>query len=294
MQDLSVMLCTKGKWGEFPDEGRYLFEVKLDGIRCLAVVGENPKLVGRSGEDYTGAFPEITEELRRIRHRCILDGELCSSRSWSFQDIAGRVHLRDRLKISLAARVNPATYWVFDLIHLDGQSLEDLPLTERKRRLESLLKEAAPGRIQLVTPSPLGILREAAEEGLIEGLVAKARDSPYRHERSPYWIKFRPRETEDAKIIGYETSDKPDRPFRSLILLGRKGEFQAASGLSQEDLRVCWNLFQSLGVARVVSEAGREKRYFAEPAGEAEIEMAQAPGIPVRFPRVLRVKLDRR
>ncbi|MEM4972898.1 MAG: hypothetical protein QXR87_04200, partial [Candidatus Hadarchaeales archaeon] len=150
-----------------------------------------------------------------------------------------------------------------------------------------------PPGILLLSPSPLQPLVEAAEVGKIEGLVAKRKDSPYEFRRSPYWVKFRPREGTDYPIIGYETSDKPDRPFRSLILQGKEGEFQAASGLSREDLQALWEAFQGKEIVRTVRTGGREKRYFASPIGEAEIVMTSAPDIPVRFPRVVRWKLDR-
>jgi bifunctional non-homologous end joining protein LigD len=291
----TVMLCERCPWGSFPRGQDWVYEPKFDGIRCLAFKhGDTVRLVGRSGEDYTKQFPEIVQALRAIQGDFVLDGELCSEGAWDFRRIAGRVHLQDPFRIELRAKADPAVYWVFDVLEAGGKSLVSLPLKERKEALVNLLSSSS-ARVKPVLPLPLEQLVEAAEEGIIEGLVAKRLSSTYQFRRSPDWVKSRPREGEDAKIIGYETSDKPERfGIRSLILLGKHGEFQASSGLTAEDLKMLSEIFSKATVARVEKKEGRELRYFASPVGEAEVVMASAPGIPVRFPRVVRLKLDRR
>lgn len=138
-------------------------------------------------------------------------------------------------------------------------------------------------------PEPLETLLERVERHEIEGVVAKKPDSPYELTRSPNWIKFRPSESEDLPIIGYEESDKPDRPYRSLILQRGEKEVQASSGLSQEDLKRTWGLFSR---AKVVRAVGR-KRYFEVPVGVAEISFYGDGSIPFRFPKVLRIRFDK-
>jgi bifunctional non-homologous end joining protein LigD len=285
-----VMLCQKGDWGSFPQGPNWIFEPKLDGIRLLsAKVGEEVKLVGRSGEDYTSKFPEIAADLRTYPDDFILDGELCSE-SGDFRELAGRVHLTDPFKISLRAQVDPAVYHAFDLLGLNGKYLVKLPLRERKRGLEALGER---GRVRIVRPQPLEELVRLVKEQRIEGIVAKDLDSPYVLERSPSWRKFRPAESFDLPVIGYETSAKPDRPFRSLILLWRGRELQAASGLGEKELRQAFERFRTAQVVRVTREGGREKRYFASPLGQAEVVFTSTPNLPVRFPRVVRLKWDR-
>jgi bifunctional non-homologous end joining protein LigD len=295
MGETNVMLCERCPWLSFPKGPDWAYEPKFDGIRCLAIRhGSEIQLVGRSGEDYTKQFPEIVGALKTIQGNFVLDGELCSEGAWDFRRIAGRVHLQDPFRIELRARADPAVYWVFDVLEANGEPLVSLPLRERKEVLVSLLGQGS-ARVKLVPPLPLEQLVEAAEKGVIEGLVAKRLSSTYQFRRSPDWVKSRPREGEDAKIIGYETSDKPERfGIRSLILLGRHGEFQASSGLTAEDLEALSGIFSKMVVARREKKEGRELRYFASSVGEAEVVMATAPGIPVRFPRIIRLKADRR
>jgi len=284
-----VMLCERGTWGQFPQGSNWIYEPKLDGIRILANKGDTIKMIGRSGEDYTTKFPEVVEDLRKIALRFIPDGELCPV-SGDFRSIAGRVHLKDSFKISLNAKANPAVYCIFDNIGTDGQLITSLPLHKRKRTLEAIEETE---HIKIVRPQPLDVLIKLVEEQKIEGIVAKRIDSPYELRRSPNWIKFRPAESFDLPIIGYEESDKPDRPFRSLILIWKGRELQASSGLTKDDLHYAFEKFSAAKIVKTTKEAGRNKNHFESPVGEAEIMFTSTPNLPVRFPRVIKLKLDR-
>jgi bifunctional non-homologous end joining protein LigD len=285
-----VMLCERGTWGSFPNDGKHIFEPKLDGIRILANKRENiVKLVGRSGEDYTDKFPEVVGDLQKYPMDFIPDGELCSANG-DFRSIAGRVHLKDRFKIELNAKINPAVYCIFDLLSINGTYLVKRPLQERKQALEQLGEQE---HVKIVRPQPLDVLIKLVKAQEIEGVVAKNLDSTYELRRSPNWIKFRPAEGFDLPIIGYEESDKPDRPFRSLILIWKGRELQASSGLTNDDLHYALEKFSAAKIAKTTREAGRNKRYFESPVGEAEIVFTSTPNLPVRFPRVVKLKFDR-
>ena len=285
-----VMLCERGAWGAFSQGPDWIHEPKLDGIRILASKqGQTVKLVGRSGEDYTAKFSEVVEDLLKIPFDFISDGELCSANG-DFRSIAGRVHLKDQFKIKLNAKVNPAVYYIFDLLNVNGAYLVKRPLRERKQALEQLGEQE---HVKIVRPQPLDGLIKRVEAQEIEGVVTKNLNSVYELRRSPNWIKFRPAEGFDLPIIGYETSDKPDRPFRSLILLWKDKELQAASGLTKQDLQYALEKFSGAKIVRTVREASRNKHYFESPVGEAEIVFTSTPNIPVRFPRVAKLKFDR-
>jgi bifunctional non-homologous end joining protein LigD len=286
-----VMLCEKGQWKAFPQGPDWIYEVKFDGIRVLASKqGAEVRLVGRSGEDYTSKFPEVVTDLQEYQQDLILDGELCSA-DGDFRTIAGRVHLQDRFRIELSAKVSPAIYHIFDLLRLGDTYLVKQPLRERKRLLEQQLGEKE--HVKIVRPQPLEELVRRAEAQEIEGLVAKNLNSTYELHRSPSWVKFRPAESLDLPIVGYEESDKPERPFRSVILLWKGRELQAASGLTEQDLQYAFQKFREARVVRTVREAGRNKHYFEAPVGEAEVVFTSTPNLPTRFPRLLKLKWDR-
>lgn len=291
MAQTIVMLCEKREWGDFPKGPNWVFEPKLDGIRILGNVQPNAvKLVGRSGEEYTKKFPEVVEDLRKYPMSFIPDGELCL-RSGDFRSLGGRVHLKDPFKISLRAKMDPGIYYIFDVLGINGQIVARQPLRERKRILNQIGEQE---HVKIVRPEPLKELVKRVEAQEIEGIVGKNLDSPYELRRSPNWPKFRPDNGGlDLPIIGYEESDKPGRPFRSLILVWRGKELQASSGLTNEDLHYAFEKFSEAEVSRTTREASRDKHYFKSPVGQAEVVFTSTPRLPVRFPRVVKLKFDR-
>lgn len=278
-----VMLCKKGEWGSFPES--YVYEPKLDGTRCIAVKrGTQVKLINRRGNDYyTERFPELVEAISQLEGDLKLDGEICAK---DFSTLAGRAHLQNTFRVELLSKLQPCDYYIFDLLEADGKDLTLLPL--RKRKFQLRLRVSSNKRLHLVLPQPLDVLLREVEAKRIEGVVAKDPESPYEFRRSPYWIKFRKEENEDLLIIGYEDTDKPTRPYRSLILKRGEREVQASSGLSEADLRRTNEMFKG----RVVRRVGT-KNYFAEPVGYAEVRFYGRSEIPFRFPRVVRLRFDK-
>jgi bifunctional non-homologous end joining protein LigD len=278
-----VMLCQRGEYGQFPQG--WINEPKLDGTRAKAVKqGDRVKLINRRGGDYADKFPEIIADLQRMDGDFTIDGEICSK---DFSTLAGRAHLTDPFRIELLSRNQPCTYHVFDILQHNGSQLAGLPLIDRKRFLYALGESE---HIKIVMHQPLELLIQQVEAGEIEGIVAKNPNSIYEFRRSPSWVKFRKEDTEDLPIIGFEDTDKKSRPFRSLIMLRNGKEVQASSGLSGTDLRMLDEIFKGKP-QRVVGT----KRYFDGPVGIAEVKFyGQSPDIPYRFPRVERLRFDKK
>jgi ATP-dependent DNA ligase len=280
----TVMLCDKGVWGEFP--AGWLYEKKLDGARALvAKYGNEVKIVGRKRTDYTPKFPEIVADLKTYPNELvILDGEIVGK---DYSTLAGRTHLEDKFTIELRSKVEPCDFYAFDILAFDDISeIYDLPLSARK---EILYKLGERGHIKIVRPQPLGELLTLVEAGRIEGIVAKDPHSPYQLRRSPAWVKFRKEQVEDLQVIGYEDTDKPTRPYRSLILARGGREVQASSGLSEADLELTSQLF-----AKEPKHQVGTKWYFDSPHIIAEIGFyGGTEGIPYRFPKVVKLKLEK-
>ena len=277
------MLCARGEWGQFPQN--FIYEPKLDGTRALAVKqGDSIKLINRRGGDYADHFPEIVADLKLIEGDCTLDGEICSK---DFSTLAGRAHTADTFRIELLSKFQPCVYHIFDILERNGERLTGLPLIERKEFLYAVGERE---HIRIVKPQPLEVLLEQVERREIEGVVAKDPSSVYEFRRSPSWVKFRKEDCLDLPIIGYEDTDKPTRPFRSLILLKDGKEVQASSGLSEADLRMLDEVFKGKPQRQVGT-----KRYFDEPVGIAEVKFyGRSPDIPYRFPRVERFRFDKK
>ena len=166
------------------DSRDFIFEVKIDGFRCLAYIDNGDcKLVSRNGHVFRG-FAELCGAVARSLKvkNAILDGELCCLG----QDGRSMFNL-------LLFRKGLPYYYAFDLLWLNGNDLRKWPLIKRKEKLKKVIPEL-PSRI-LFTPHLDGqgvqLFHEACKIDL-EGIVAKKKDAPYySDERNPAWIKIK-------------------------------------------------------------------------------------------------------
>jgi bifunctional non-homologous end joining protein LigD len=120
----------------------WLFEVKWDGIRAIAYIGDRLQILTRNDNDITGNFPELTE-LSRLASDVVLDGEIIVMKGGQpdFQAVAKRIQATKHGEIEREARETPCTYVVFDILEKDKESLTGTPLKERKRILRESLRD---------------------------------------------------------------------------------------------------------------------------------------------------------
>lgn len=191
------MECTSV--AEIPDDAsKWLYEVKLDGYRCCAVV-KNGKafLYSRYGNAWPGRFPEIEEALTSIGTPMILDGEIVAV------DSAGRPSFQE-LQNWQKTRLS-IVYYVFDILHRDGQDLRRLPIEERKTALTAVAERfREPVRLASTLEVKLSTLVPRMKKLGVEGIVAKRRGTRYESgKRSVYWLKHRFHEVAQFVIGGY-------------------------------------------------------------------------------------------
>ena len=201
-----------------PRGSDWLHEIKYDGYRAIAAVaGDRCRLYTRSGQDWTEKFAAIAAPLREIKvGRALLDGEIVAL------DDKGRSSFQGLQNALKEGRI-PLTYYVFDILELDGRDLRGEPLARRKEILRKLL-QGAPDAIRYsedVAGNGDKVLAQACRLGL-EGIVSKQADKPYVSRRAPSWLKVKCLGNEEFVIGGYRVSDKKGRPFASLLL----GEFE--------------------------------------------------------------------
>ena len=179
------------------DSDQHLFEIKWDGIRCLALVeAGRVRLQRRHLTETTAQFPELGG-LARLPSGTILDGELVALREGkpSLRAIQSRALLQNRSRIRRIADSEPVTYVVFDLLFLKGRPLLAAPLSLRREALQELIeKYPLPGVVASHAVSRFGchLFDQVASLGL-EGIMAKRSDSLYLPgKRSRYWLKIKP------------------------------------------------------------------------------------------------------
>jgi bifunctional non-homologous end joining protein LigD len=210
----------------------WIFERKLDGIRCVAIKAERRvRLLSRNHLSLNSRFPEIVEALERDRAtQFVLDGEVVA--------FDGAQTSFAKLQQGGAA----AFLYVFDLLHLGGEDTTELPLRERKAILRGALEFHGPVRL---TPhrnrDGEALFADACRKGW-EGVIAKRADSPYTHGRSRDWLKFKCSAEQELVIGGY-TPPKGSRTDLGALLLGyfERGRLRYAgkvgTGFSRAALR---------------------------------------------------------
>ncbi|GIH65620.1 hypothetical protein Msi02_64370 [Microbispora siamensis] len=188
--------------GEMPsDPEAYALEVKWDGIRALAYVDGGVRVTGRHGADFTSRYPEISAAMAPLAgRRAVVDGEVVAfdpEGRPSFARLQRRMHITDPAGAHVLGRL-PVSYLPFDLLHLDGHTLLDLPYLDRRALLDSLGLGAPP-----YLPCEPAVLEATRRQGL-EGVVAKRLDSPYRPgRRAEWWIKVKNLRTAEVVVGGW-------------------------------------------------------------------------------------------
>jgi bifunctional non-homologous end joining protein LigD len=199
---------------EIPRGDEWHFEVKWDGYRSLGyVIKGEVTLKSRRGNDFTERFERVAREVAKAVKTpdCVLDGEVCAL------DEEGRTSFS---AMQQGKAETPLVYYVFDLLEVEGQQLCDLPIEERRKRLETLLD----GRNRRVRVSEFfddgrALLKAVKEQGL-EGVIAKRAASRYAvGKRTRDWLKVKTHGDQEFVIAGY-TKGQGNRAgrFGSLVL----------------------------------------------------------------------------
>jgi DNA ligase D-like protein (predicted ligase) len=189
------------------DSEDHLFELKLDGLRALAYLdGNATEIRNKRNKSLTAAFPELSRINKRVKKRCILDGEviIMAEGKPSFADLQRRTLMSNPFRIKLAADALPASFVAFDILFSNNEQVTSLPLTERKKLLEDMV--APSERIAVsktIEANGIALFNAAAKKSL-EGIVAKRKDSLYFFgKRTKTWIKCKALLDEDFVACGY-------------------------------------------------------------------------------------------
>ncbi len=222
------MLLTEEK--EPFDSPDYLFELKMDGIRCLAYLGEGvTDLRNKENIALLPLYPELAGLCNQAGGNVILDGELVimAGGKPDFEKLQRRSLMSDAFKIRLAKDMDPVTYVAFDILYSNGRELYGLKLSERKRLLNEAVRENERLAVSRVTAGQGVALYSLAESMDLEGIVAKRAGSLYSPgKRTKDWVKIKYMQEEDFIAAGYI----PKEGSLLSLVLGR----QAEGGLQYE------------------------------------------------------------
>jgi bifunctional non-homologous end joining protein LigD len=193
-----------------PESKEWLYEVKLDGYRCLAGRDSTgATLWSRRGNLFTKQFPQIAQACERLPPNTLVDGEIVAL------DANGRISFN--LLQHHRSKAQALLFYVFDVLVYSGRSLMQEPLERRREILSEVFKDAKAAPIALsesLDANADELVRVAKEFGF-EGIIAKRKDSVYESgNRTGAWVKCRVNRGQEFVIGGYT----PGNPFDALIV----------------------------------------------------------------------------
>jgi ATP-dependent DNA ligase len=211
---------------ELPSGPEWQYEPKWDGFRCLAFRdGKHVDLMSKSQKPLTRYFPELVAALAAPKaQRFVLDGEIVipSDGGLSFDALLQRIHPAAS-RIEKLSKATPSTFIVFDLLlDDDGKSVADVPLEDRRKRLEEFFRKYLKGnksiRLSPVTDDFAEARKWFQMGTALDGVIAKRRDLPYQSDERTGMQKIKHQRTADCVVGGFRYLEK--QPVVGSLLLG--------------------------------------------------------------------------
>lgn len=222
----------------------FIFELKLDGERCIAYLDKNgTELRNKRNQKMLIKVPELSNIHKQIKNKCILDGELIIIKDGkpSFKEMQRRSLMSNTFKIGLASTRLPASFTAFDILYLNDHLVTHYDLMKRKELLENTIIESERLAISRYIEEYGIQYYNLAEQNQLEGIVAKRKDSKYYFgKRTNDWIKIKNLMDDDFVVCGYITKESG---VTSIIL----GQYEGSDllykghvtlGISSQDLKI--------------------------------------------------------
>lgn len=217
------------------DDADWSFEMKWDGVRAVVYLEPSKgsggvRALTRNDRDVAAGYPELLDLADAIApQRMVLDGELVAMDAEgrpSFGALQQRMHVTKPAQVALLRREVPVTYLVFDLLHLDGRSLLDLPYSHRRELLDGLGLAGSSWAVPPAFPGPGADVLAAAKQRGLEGVVAKRLSSTYEPgKRSRSWVKVKLERMQEVVVIGWKPGEgRRDGTIGSLLIAVHDGD----------------------------------------------------------------------
>jgi DNA ligase-1 len=302
---IQPMLASPAASIEEAVDGEVSVEWKLDGARIqVHRLGEEVRVFTRNQNDITARMPEVAAVVRGLPvDSVILDGEAMALRTdgtpQPFQETMSRFGTEERAFAEV-----PLYPFFFDVLHIDGIDLIDLPLSERLPQLDRIAPaEHLIARIATSEVNEAARFSEEALEAGHEGVMVKGLDSRYEAgRRGKSWRKVKPVHTYDLVVLAAEWGHGRRSGFLSNIHLGARdpetGEFvmvgKTFKGMTDEILRWQTERFPELEVSRDRWAIYLRPEQIVEVAIDGVQASTRYPGgIALRFARVKRYRFDK-
>jgi bifunctional non-homologous end joining protein LigD len=195
------------------DEEGWIYEVKWDGYRALALVNKgNIELKSRNDKSFADKFYPVVKAVKELEMNVVLDGEIAVLNEKGISDFGALQNWRSEADGELF-------FYVFDILWLEGKDLTGLPLTERRQILQEKIPTSDVIRISQNFEEKGSEFFKAAQELGLEGIIAKKSKSEYHPgTRSKEWLKIKANKRQEVVIGGYTVNDDTSKPFSALLV----------------------------------------------------------------------------
>lgn len=252
------------------NDNKWDFEIKWDGVRAILFYHKSRNILeirSRTNKSIIHRYPEIIDAIKtspiiRCKDSVVLDGEIVvldKQGRPDFQSHQRRMNVENSLDIQHLSNEIPATFYIFDILHIDGKSLETLEFWKRRevlsRALDLNLNQNGEQVIRISESfEGKGIeLFESIGALNLEGILAKNKQSKYlQGARTTDWLKIKNIQTQDCVVIGYTPGEGNRKGYFGSLLLAvfDRGEFvfvgHSGSGFDFQQIVAIFNKLQKI------------------------------------------------
>jgi bifunctional non-homologous end joining protein LigD len=233
-------LLKKGKRCKFPaeikpmlatlvekpvEEEGWLYEIKWDGYRALGFMNKGAvEIKSRNNKSFNEKFYPVYDALQKWKINAIVDGEIVVVNDKGIPDFSDLQAWRSEADGHL-------NYYIFDILWLEGVDVMNLPLTERKEILRSVVQTNDIIKLSENFDATGKEFFELADKMGLEGIMAKKASSLYVPDlRTKEWLKIKTEKRQEAIIGGYTRNEGSSKPFSALLLGLFKGDVFTSLG----------------------------------------------------------------
>lgn len=228
------------------DDDDWFFEIKWDGYQTIAQKeGDTVNLFSRNGNSFNSNYPVVAQQLQQLKADAILDGEIIVLDDNGHPNFQFLQHYSEN-------QFRPIQYQVFDLLGLDGKSMLNKPLSERKEKLKEIIPENDVIKYSdHIVGNGIEFFK-AAKASDLEGIMAKKADSKYLPgKRTGDWVKIKNHKSLETIIVGYTAPAGSRKYFGALVLAEKAGEGfkyigHTGTGFSDALLKEIYDLLQPI------------------------------------------------
>ncbi|RUX05460.1 ATP-dependent DNA ligase [Mesorhizobium sp. M8A.F.Ca.ET.059.01.1.1] len=201
-----------------PEAEGWIHEVKFDGYRSQIIKDEDGvRIFTRRGLDWTAKYRDLAKAAGDLDvESVIIDGEIIVLNDAGLSDFGA-------LRKAITSRQHDLYFVAFDLLHINGHDIRDMPLEDRREILAELIPPDV--RIQFSQPLPgdAAAIFHLVDQAGLEGMVSKRKDSRYRSGPSTNWLKAKCYTVEEYELLGVER--EPGKPAFALMADRKTGQY---------------------------------------------------------------------